>query len=136
MVQKELAGRLTATAGNKDWSPLSVFTQMLFDVEFNFDVSPVHFHPRPQVTSSVVTLRPRSSVDLPHSSEFASLVRASFRQRRTLLVNNLVPDIVPDSELARQLLVEAGLEPGCRAEQVTADQFLSLTDCLRRHKLV
>ncbi len=136
MVQKELALRLAASPGSKNWSPLSVFTQTLFDVEFGFDVSPASFRPTPKVISSVVRLAPHGSDVSPHGPEFTSVVRASFRQRRKLLVNNLVPDIVPDGDLARQLLTAAGLEPGCRAEQVTTEQFLSLTACLLRHKLV
>lgn len=136
MVQKELALRLSASAGNKDWSPLSIFTQTLFAVEFGFDVAPSHFRPPPQVTSSVVKLTPRPPETSLPGEAFARVVRTSFKQRRKLLANNLVPEILPTGDEARQILIEAGLEPGCRAEQVTVEQFLSLTACLRRHKLV
>jgi len=136
MVQKELALRLAASPGTKDWSPLSVFTQALFTVEFGFDVAPSHFRPPPKVTSSVVFLSPRGRDVSTPGSAFATVVRQSFRQRRKLLVNNLSPDIVPGSEQAREILAEVGLDPGCRAEQVTIPQFLNLTDRLKRHKLV
>ncbi len=136
MVQKELALRLTGSPNSKNWSPLSVFTQMLFDVEFGFDVSPDSFRPRPKVTSSVVKLSPRQN-DAPECDrEFTAVVQASFRQRRKLLANNLVPDLAPDNNQAREILVEAGLDAACRAEQVTTEQFLNLTACLKRHKLV
>lgn len=136
MVQKELALRLSAEPRSKNWSPLSVFTQALFDVEFGFDVPPESFRPRPKVTSSVVRLTPRRSHIPIHGPEFAAVVRASFRQRRKLLANNLIGGIVPDGDLMRQILTESGLEASCRAEQVTIEQFLNLTECLKRHKLV
>jgi len=136
MVQKELAMRLAASPGGKNWSPLSVFTQMLFDVEFGFDVSPASFRPPPKVTSSVVSLTPCETAAPDQTHAFTTVVKASFHQRRKLMANNLVPNIVADSSLARKILSEAGLEPGCRAEQVTTEQFLNLTACLMRHKLV
>lgn len=136
MVQKEMALRLAASPGSKNWSPLSVFTQVMFDVDLCFDVSPESFRPPPKVTSSVVRLTPRTAAVPEYPPDFAGVVQASFRQRRKLLVNNLVPEIVSDNNTARELLSECGLAPDCRAEQVTVAQFLNLTVCLKRRKLV
>ncbi len=123
MVQREMAARLSGTPGHKDWSPLGIFTQLFFDIEHCFDVSARSFSPPPKVVSSVIRLSPKVGeldIDWP---VFEPLVRASFRQRRKLLINNLVPDIVPLDGIALELFDSVGLAKNCRAEQVTIDQF-------------
>ncbi|HVP06608.1 MAG TPA: 16S rRNA (adenine(1518)-N(6)/adenine(1519)-N(6))-dimethyltransferase RsmA [Candidatus Acidoferrum sp.] len=123
MVQREMAARLAATPGHKDWSPLGIFTQLFFDIERCFDVSARSFSPPPKVVSAVIRLTPRASDLQVDWSSFESLVRASFRHRRKLLINNLVPDIVPSDEFAIALLGSIGIPKNCRAEQVTIEQF-------------
>lgn len=130
MVQKELADRVTAVPGGRDWSPLSIFTQLYFDASIAFEVPPSAFKPEPKVMSAVVELTGRDFEPDVDMSAFSSLVRAAFKQRRKQLVNNLVPDIVADSDAARNLLARADLAPDCRAEQVTTEQFFKLTRLL------
>jgi len=136
MVQRELGGRISGSPGSKDWSPLSVFTQSAFAVERCFDVAPSHFHPRPEVTSTVLRLTPRSGERIETGGAFQRVVRASFRHRRKLLVNNLVPDIIPTAAQAGEILAPLGLGGSARAEAVTIDQFLNLTTALVCRKLV
>jgi 16S rRNA (adenine1518-N6/adenine1519-N6)-dimethyltransferase len=136
MVQRELGARIGASPGTKDWSPLSIFTQSAFAVEACFDVAPSHFHPRPKVTSTVLRLTPRSGKRVEPGEAFQRVVRASFRHRRKLLVNNLVPDVIPTPGQAAEILTPLGLAGSTRAEAVTIDQFLNLTDALVRRKLV
>jgi 16S rRNA (adenine1518-N6/adenine1519-N6)-dimethyltransferase len=136
MVQKEMAARLTARPNSKDWSPLSIFTQLHFEVVHCFDVAPKHFQPKPKVTSTVITLTPKEKIQIKHSAQFEKVVRASFRHRRKLLVNNLVPDIISQAQTAREILHEMGLPENCRAEQLTTTQFLTLTERLMVHKML
>jgi 16S rRNA (adenine1518-N6/adenine1519-N6)-dimethyltransferase len=127
MVQREMAERLAGAPGTKDWSPLSIFTQLQFTVSKEFDVAPEHFNPPPAVWSSVISLTPAASPFIPHPEVFEKVVRASFRQRRKTLLNNLVPSIVTDQEFGRSLLDRLGLPIDCRAEQLSSDQYLKLT---------
>jgi len=136
MVQRELGARIGASPGTKDWSPLSIFTQSVFAAERCFDVAPSNFHPRPEVTSTVLRLTPRSGKRVETGEAFPRVVRASFRHRRKLLVNNLVPDIIPTAGQAVEILAPLGLAGNARAEAVTIDQFLNLTAALVCRKLV
>ncbi|MEA3296626.1 MAG: 16S rRNA (adenine(1518)-N(6)/adenine(1519)-N(6))-dimethyltransferase RsmA [candidate division Zixibacteria bacterium] len=130
MVQKEVAERLCSSPGSKGWSPLSIFTQLLFDVTNCFTVRPVHFHPRPKVSSTVIKLTPKEELEIRYRTEFERVVRYSFRQRRKLLKNNLVPEIITDTDTALEYFAKVDLPSNTRAEQVTTEHFLKLTDLL------
>jgi 16S rRNA (adenine1518-N6/adenine1519-N6)-dimethyltransferase len=136
MVQRELGARIAGSPGSKDWSPLAIFTQSVFHVERCFDVAPSHFTPAPEVTSTVLRLIPHAKPLVPGSAQFEKVVRASFRQRRKLLVNNLVPDVIPDGFTANEVLSKSGLGGKTRAEEVTIEQFLKLTTELIERKLI
>ena len=128
MVQKEVGLRVAASPGSKDWSPLSIFTQLAYRVRLCFDVPPKHFQPPPKVTSCVIELTPAPMLTIPHRKLFESIVRLAFRQRRKLLSNNLAPEIFPDTNTARMVLKRAGLPENCRAEQISIAGFLDLTE--------
>ena len=87
LMQREVARRLAAPHGNKEYGILSVFCQLYADVTLLFDVSPNVFFPRPEVTSTLVRLRmlslPRHAVD--DTAFFRSMVRAVFGKRRKTL---------------------------------------------------
>jgi 16S rRNA (adenine1518-N6/adenine1519-N6)-dimethyltransferase len=135
MVQKELGERLAAEPGSRDWSPLSIFTRLGFEVEARFEVAPKHFRPAPQVTSTVLRLTPRAK-STPIGPEFDRVVRAAFKQRRKQLVNNLVVGLSAAPESIREVLEKLLLDPKARAESLTIDQFLQLTETLVTCKLV
>lgn len=130
MMQKEVADRLAASPGCKDWSPLSIFTQLYFNVERCFDLARDCFRPRPNVTSSLVMIRPRPIVQLKHPDRFERLVRTAFRQRRKLLVNNLAPALAADADRLRTILAELDLPDNVRAEQLSIEQFITLSERL------
>ncbi|MFQ6007877.1 MAG: 16S rRNA (adenine(1518)-N(6)/adenine(1519)-N(6))-dimethyltransferase RsmA [Candidatus Zixiibacteriota bacterium] len=136
MLQKELATRLTASPKSKDWSPLSIFTQLHFDVIRCFDISAEHFRPRPKVFSTLVKLTPKADVPIKHPALFEEVVRVSFRRRRKLLVNNLVPEIIDTPQYANEILHKFGLSGNCRAEELSIDQFLKLTERLVSCKIL
>lgn len=136
MVQKEVGARLAASPGCKDWSPLSIFTQMVFTVDHCFDVAAEHFHPEPQVNSSVLRLTPIEESIIKFTPELEIVVRASFRQRRKTLVNNLSSKLVPTNKDGVEILENLEINPKARAESLSIDQFLNLTAALVERKLV
>ncbi len=91
MVQREVAERIQAEPGTKEWGTLSVHAQRVADVHTLFDVSPNAFRPRPTVHSSVLRLdflsRPR--VEVADETLFRRVVRAAFALRRKTLRNSL-----------------------------------------------
>ncbi len=122
LVQKEVAARLTAAPGSRDYGYLSVRTQLFADVEALFDVPPPAFRPPPKVDSTVVRLRPRpraAELGIADAARFLSFVSQCFRQKRKTLRNNLA------STFGKDLL--AGLpQAGQRAEALTVLQFAEL----------
>lgn len=91
MMQREVARRLVAPPGTKEYGILSVFCRIFADTELLFDVSRNAFRPVPAVTSSVVRLRPipRSRVALTDEATFRRVVRFVFGQRRKMLRHSL-----------------------------------------------
>ena len=130
MLQKEVALRLTSSAGSKQWSPLAIFTQLYYDTKLSLSVSPENFKPPPKIDSAVVTLDIIAEPKIKNAVKFEQLVRRSFKQRRKLLLNNLVPDIIPDSQGAAEIFMELGFGPKVRAEEIESAKFLELTEKL------
>jgi 16S rRNA (adenine1518-N6/adenine1519-N6)-dimethyltransferase len=109
LMQREVARRLVARPGTKDYGILSIMCQFVADVSVLFDVSPNVFYPRPEVTSSLVRLRMLPAVRFPVADEgfFRTMVRGVFGKRRKTLRNSLrylLPDIpsLPDVDLQRR----------------------------------
>ena len=136
MTQKEVAVRVCSQPGTKDWSPLAIFSQLYFDINLLFDISPKHFSPPPQVTSSLIELLPKAKREIEQREVFTALVRQAFHQRRKTLLNNLVPAVTGDAEVVRKLLAQSELDEKVRAEQVSTEQFLTLTNLFVKHKLI
>ena len=124
MLQREMAERLAAQPGTKAWGRLSVMVQLQFKVEFLFDVAPQSFTPPPRVWSSVIRLLPRNLI--PDDIDVALLdrvVRMAFSGRRKRLSNSL-----------RELDIDwqhSALDPGLRADNVSAQEFLDLVPLVR-----
>lgn len=120
MFQKEVAGRIAAKEGNKVYGVTSVLVQAFFDVHYLFDVDENSFEPPPKVKSGVVKLLPKQvPVMIKSESEFFTLVKASFNQRRKTLRNAV-----------RQLFDEQTLQENLfnrRAEQLSVHEFAALS---------
>ena len=129
-VQKEIAERLSATPGNKNWSPISIFMQLHFDIKYHFKIPAGDFKPPPKVDSAVIELLPENKYDVENWALFEKVVRQSFRQRRKLLLNNLVPEVVDDVERLRKLFDKLGFSHKVRAEELSIIDFLKLTQSL------
>lgn len=120
MFQKEVADRIAASPGGKDYGRLSVMTQWLCEARALFDVPPRAFWPPPKVTSTVVRLDPRPA---PVPAPFAAMERvvgAAFGQRRKMLRQSL------KGLGGEALLARAGVSPTARAEQLGIAEFAAL----------
>ncbi len=118
MFQKEVAVRIAAPPGKKDYGILSVLLQAWYDIEYLFTVEPTVFIPPPKVQSAVIRLQRNSTTDLGCSEKMLlQVVKTAFNQRRKTLHNALKPLAVYDGEFA-----------GKRAEQLSVEQFVRLTN--------
>jgi 16S rRNA (adenine1518-N6/adenine1519-N6)-dimethyltransferase len=131
MVQREVADRVTAEPGSRDYGVLSVTTQMYGPTERLFTLPPEAFSPPPEVHSTVFRWRfaPRF-VELGVEEEpFIKLVKAAFAQKRKTLGNNLrAAGVAPDAVTAA--LAAAGIDAQARAESLPIEGFAALSRAL------
>jgi len=119
LIQKEVADRLVAAPGSRDYGFLTVHLALFAAVRRLFAVKPAAFHPPPKVDSAVVLLEPRvqpAGIDLAAFLRFAG---QCFRQKRKTIRNNLV-------EIYGKELVEGWPEAALRAEQVPLEGLLAM----------
>jgi len=123
MFQKEVAQRLVAPPGGKDYGRLSVMTQWSAVPQILFDIGPKAFVPRPKVTSTLVQITPRGEPPAPcRRDDLERVVAAAFGQRRKMLRAALKTLEVD----ALALLDRSGIDPTERAERLTIEQFAAL----------
>jgi 16S rRNA (adenine1518-N6/adenine1519-N6)-dimethyltransferase len=122
MVQKEVADRLAATPGTRDYGLLSATAQLYAKVERLFTLPPGAFSPPPKVHSSVVrlTMSPRVNALNVDEEGFIHFLKLSFGQKRKTLWNNLKTEYAPD--LLKEALREAGVKPTVRAETLPLEK--------------
>ena len=127
MFQKEVAERIVAKPGGKDYGRLSVLCQWRCDVKKLFDVNRSAFTPAPKVTSSIVQLVPRKSLDVSCDVKNLEQVTASaFGQRRKMLRSSLRGAF----DEPETVLADLGINPVLRAEQLQVNDFARLAKML------
>jgi len=133
MLQTEVARRLVAGPGTKDYGILSVLTQYRAVPSLAFHVSAGCFRPKPAVSSTVVLLPMRGEpvVSVVDEPLFIRTVRASFAHRRKTLANSLRDEGFPSDRILPALQA-AGIEPARRAESLVIAQFAALANELAR----
>jgi 16S rRNA (adenine1518-N6/adenine1519-N6)-dimethyltransferase len=127
VIQLEVALRLAARPGNKDYGYLSVATQFYTRPEFVLKLPPGAFSPPPEVASALVTLRlpgPGAQTGVSNAEEFLDFVKSCFGQKRKTLSNNLRQ--VAEPQRIRELLKELKLREDARAEQLNVAQFAAI----------
>jgi len=131
MLQKEVADRLTALPGTKDYGPLTIFTALDAKVTRLLTLRPGAFHPPPKVMSAVVRVRFLSANQRPVvPAAFESMIRALFSARRKTVANGLKAPAAAAGTTPGDTLARAGLDPRLRPEQLTVIQLLSLARAL------
>ena len=128
MLQRDLAQRLLARPGSRDYGSLAVLHHLCVSLERRMELSPNCFYPVPKVRSTFLRMRPLED-GLPAATlpVLEPLLRAAFNQRRKTLVNALrETDFACDAAL----LEELGIAPGARAEQLAPESFRALAERL------
>ena len=135
MVQKEVALRMQANPGNKDYGALSLAVQYYAEPYIAANVPPNCFMPRPNVGSAVIRLKKYEEPPVKVQDEHLmfQIIRASFNQRRKTLVNGLknFGGFDYSKETIEQALKECGLPANIRGEAMTLQQFAELSDILK-----
>lgn len=138
MLQKEVADRITAGPGGRDYGYLSVMVQYRCIASKLFEVPPLAFTPAPKVRSAVIrlTIREQPAVEVEDEARFFALVRASFAQRRKTILNNLkaASSALEFTEPLEAALEAASVSPHRRAETLSLAEFASLAGGLFRQR--
>lgn len=131
LLQKEVAERIAASPGGKEYGFLSVLVQLYALPRIEFMVPQGAFTPKPRVDSAVVTLTMREHIAVPLRDEdfFVRVVKAAFSQRRKTLRNALKQLDAPKEKMDAALN-KTGIDLGRRAETLTIEEFGRLADFL------
>lgn len=136
MVQKEVADRMQAGPGTKDYGALSLAVQYYARPYIVANVPPNCFMPRPKVGSAVIRLTKyqRPKVDVKNEKLMFQLIRASFNQRRKTLQNGIknFSELSFSKEQVVEALEEMGVSATVRGEALTLEQFAHLSNLLDR----
>ncbi|WP_282938199.1 16S rRNA (adenine(1518)-N(6)/adenine(1519)-N(6))-dimethyltransferase RsmA [Paenibacillus sp. RC67] len=136
MIQKEVAERMWAKPGGKEYGSLSIAVQYYCEPEIVTIVPRTVFIPQPNVDSAVIKLKVRSNppVELKDEAFFFDVVHASFVQRRKTIYNNLASRFFTKETKGQlePILQEAGIEPSRRGETLSIEEYARLSHCLLR----
>lgn len=135
MLQKEVADRISARPGTKDYGSLSIAIQYYTQAETVMIVPKTVFVPQPNVDSAVIRLtrRKEPAVSVVNEDFFFKLIKASFAQRRKTLLNNLTSYLHEGKQKKKEILSaleQAGIDPSRRGETLSIEEFARLSDCL------
>jgi 16S rRNA (adenine1518-N6/adenine1519-N6)-dimethyltransferase len=133
MLQKEVAERMVAPPGGKEYGPLSIFVQLFLDVSIRFFIKPSAFFPPPKVESAVVDMvwKEKPIVEQKNEEWFKKVVKACFGYRRKTLVNALRHSELSLNESVESKMEKIGIDPRRRPETLTIQEFVSLAEILK-----
>ncbi|MFK2826973.1 16S rRNA (adenine(1518)-N(6)/adenine(1519)-N(6))-dimethyltransferase RsmA [Bacillus sp. B190/17] len=135
MLQKEVADRISAKPGTKEYGSLSIAIQYYMEAETAFIVPKTVFMPQPNVDSAVIKLlrRDQPAVKVDNEAFFFTVTRSSFAQRRKTILNNLMSQL-PEGKAKKELVIEAlgkaGVDPSRRGESLSLEEFARLSNTL------
>jgi 16S rRNA (adenine1518-N6/adenine1519-N6)-dimethyltransferase len=132
MLQREVAGRMAAPSGGKEYGPLSIFVQMFLDVSIRFFIKPSAFFPPPKIESAVVHMvwKEKPRVEQKDEEWFKKVVRACFGYRRKTLLNALKHSELFFHESPESKMKRAGIDPQRRPETLSIEEFVRLAEAL------
>ena len=134
MVQREVANRLLASPGSKDYSSISCFVQYHAKSSYLYTVKRTSFYPSPDVDSSLIRLDllDSPSVKVKDEALFFKVVRSAFNQRRKTIINSLSRELalnIPKDKLSA-LLDRVGIEPSRRPESLALSDFAKIANAV------
>ncbi len=136
MLQLEVARRVVAQPGTKDYGPMSLWVQLYTRAEIAFRVRPEVFHPRPKVESAVVKFEvlPQPTLQVKDEQLLHEIIRSAFAYRRKTLVNALRTGMFSDAsrDKIEKALQASGIPLAARGEDLTLKQFRDLSSNLAR----
>lgn len=135
MLQKEVADRISAKPGTKDYGSLSIAVQYYTTAEIVMTVPKTVFVPQPNVDSAIIrlTVRDQPAAEMKDEDFFFQVIKASFAQRRKTILNNLTNQLPLGKEKKEAIVTalnSAHIEPGRRGETLTIEEFARLSDKL------
>ena len=131
MVQKEVADRLNAKVGTKDYNAFTILVQYKSTVKKLIDVDRTSFKPAPNVDSAVIEIvKIERELKANNDKFFERVVKSSFSERRKTLVNNLTRDLKISKDCVVSVLDDLSLRADIRAENLSIDDFINLTNKL------
>jgi len=124
LVQKEVAQRITAKAGQKEYGRLTVFTSFFCKASILFTVPPHVFTPPPKVDSALIRLELKEELPNVNTELFFKIVASAFQQRRKTIKNTL-KQILPSysTTMVENILLKAGIDPTRRGETLSTFEF-------------
>lgn len=128
MVQKEVAERMIAQPGSKNYGSLSVFVSFYTDAKIVIKVPNTVFMPKPKIDSAVIKLEIKKDLPDIDREKFFKIVKAGFSKRRKTIINSLSSygfDI--EKDLIRKALEESKIDPQTRAENISVEEFMKLS---------
>jgi 16S rRNA (adenine1518-N6/adenine1519-N6)-dimethyltransferase len=129
MMQKEVAARIKAAPGSKDYGLLTVMIQYYAEVEYLTDISRNCFFPIPEVDSALIKITPHTCRrQLVNEEGFKSLVRRAFQMRRKTVLNICSAEFAEEKETVRRYLESMGIDSNRRPETLTLEDFVSLAE--------
>lgn len=138
MIQKEVAQRMVAKPGGKEYGSLSIAVQYHCEAEITAVVPRTVFIPQPKVDSAVIRLTVRSEppVAVENEKHFFSVVQASFAQRRKTIFNNLVSAFFDkdSKDQLRMILEQCQIDPSRRGETLSIEEYAKLSNALLKNK--
>jgi 16S rRNA (adenine1518-N6/adenine1519-N6)-dimethyltransferase len=129
MVQDEVARRLTASPGGKEWGALTVFVRAAFTTRRVLRAPPGAFHPAPEVTSAVVEFAPLRPPRARETETFRAVVRAAFEMRRKTL-RNAWAALAPSPAALDEAATAAGIDLRARGETLDVEAFARMAAAL------
>lgn len=133
-VQKEVADRIVAGPGSKDYGAFTIKLSFLATIDLKFNISKNVFIPAPNVESSLITLKRKSNIDAAYHRELFRLIEASFSQRRKKLVNSVSDTLGLKKEVLFEALSELGIKDDARAEVLSPNDYKRLFGALEKRK--
>ncbi len=137
MFQKELAQRITAKTGCKDYGRLTVMLRYCSNIKKLVDAKASLFFPKPKVDSEILELKFKKDIDHEAVDEsfLFKVIKAGFGNRRKTLKNALAAsELNVDPDTAKRVLEKSGIDPVRRAETLTVEEFVTLSNTLIERK--